>query len=123
MPRHLLFILTLLLAMVFGSQGKAATPSQQKDRVQAIVQHEPEQKAVFTDNSSAYRICSARPQRIVPCGDITNNLHQTSKLPYRNKFYQLLLNTFRGRERLESAPIHFDVAGKYYVICLRHLIC
>ena len=22
-----------------------------------------------------------------------------------------------------AAPIHFDVASKYYVICLRHLLC
>lgn len=125
MPRRVLFILTLVLAMAFGSQGRATAAVQQRDKVQAVEQHEPEQKAVFTDTSTIYRVCSARPQRLAPCGDITTtrNLHHTSKLPYKNKFYQLLLNTFRGRERLESAPLHFDVAGKYYVICLRHLIC
>ncbi len=123
MPRHLLFILTLVLAMVFGSHGKAAAAVEQSDRVQAVEQHKPEQKAVFTDNTTIYRVCSARPQRLAPCGDITNSLPHTGKLPYKNKHYQHLLNTFRGRERLESAPLHFDVAGKYYVICLRHLIC
>ena len=37
----------------------------------------------------------------------------------------LLTANISGMEsfRMETAPIHFDVASKYYVICLRHLRC
>lgn len=122
MYRHLLLILTILFAMLFGSQGKAAASPQQRDRLEAIEQHQPEQQAVLTDNTNVYRICCDRHQRLLPSSN-TPNWQSTSKLPYKTKFYQLLLNTFRGQERQESAPLHFDVAGKYYVICLRHLIC
>ena len=97
---------------------------QRKDRLFAVVQQQGNsQEAVLTDASHLYRICNSRPQRLIPSWNLTFQGQQNKLLLYKTKFYESFLLNFRGRERLESAPIHFDVASRYYVICLRHLVC
>ena len=121
MLRRILLFITLVLAMAFGSYGESHAAPFTKDRLQKVEEHKPQQQAVLTDSSNIYRICNARPQRVIPCWAFETST--PNKLPLKNHFYHFLLTTYRGHERQESAPIHFDVASKYYVICLRHLLC
>ena len=110
-------------------EGAYATEaSHSKDRLAKVTPHEQEQDAQLEDASiAAYRVCSSRPQRLLPSGNIHGNLSASSRLlTNRIRFLSSLLTVIEGAKepfRQESAPIHFDVASKYYVICLRHLIC
>lgn len=123
MYRHLLLILTMVVTMVLGNHGTAHAASPSRDKLQKVEHHEPLHNAVLSDTASLYRICNARPERLVPHGWSSDSPIHPSKLPYKFKFYQSLFTTFHGKGREESAPIHFDVASKYYVVCLRHLLC
>ena len=110
-------------------EGAYATEaSHSKDRLAKVTPHEQEQDAQLEDASiAAYRVCSSRPQRLLPSGNIHGNPSASSRLlTNRIRFLSSLLSVIEGAKepfRQESAPIHFDVASKYYVICLRHLIC
>ncbi len=113
----------LIVSMAFGGHGTmSAASTQRNDKLQKVEQKENSHDAVLTDASNVYRVCNCRPQRIVPTW-LTSSHGQGNKLPYYHKFYHTLFTQFGGRARQETAPFHFDVASKYYVICLRHLRC
>lgn len=106
----------------------AAEAGHTKDRLAKVTPHQQEQDAQLEDASNAaYRVCSSRPQRLLPSGNIHSNPSASSRLlTHRIRFLSSLLSVIEGAKepfRQETAPIHFDVASKYYVICLRHLIC
>ena len=111
------------------NEGAYATEaSHSKDRLAKVTPHQQEQDAQLEDASiAAYRVCSSRPQRLLPSGNIHGNPSASSRLlTHRIRFLSSLLSVIEGAKepfRQETAPIHFDVASKYYVICLRHLIC
>ena len=110
-------------------EGAYATEaSHSKDRLAKVTPHEQEQDAQLEDASiAAYRVCSSRPQRLLPSGNIHGTPSASSRLlTNRIRFLSSLLSVIEGAKepfRQETAPIHFDVASKYYIICLRHLIC
>lgn len=108
--------------MTFAGHGTvSASPYQQRnDKVDKVEQKENHHEAMLNDASNIYRVCNGRPQRLLPTWQVTSH---STKLPYLHQFYQHLYTHFGGRPRSESAPIHFDVSCKYYVICLRHLRC
>lgn len=118
--RFLLFIICVF-ALTFAGCGESYAAPVSKDKLQKVEQHQPHQQAVLTDSYSLYRICNARPQRVIPCW--ASPTSSPSKLPSKNTLYHFILTTYRGHERQETAPFHFDVASKYYTICLRHLLC
>lgn len=136
--KHLLFLITLIITLTLGGTvnvsaapmtthhvGQTDEPTQErKDRLCAVAQQgDGNHEAVLSDASHLNRICSSRPQRLIPSWILTFQGQQEKLSLYKAKFYESFLLSFRGRERLESAPIHFDVASRYYVICLRHLVC
>ena len=107
---------------------ETADATHNKDRLAKVTPHQQEQEAQLEDASdAAYRVCSSRPQRLLPSGNIHGNPSANSRLlTHRIRFLSSLLSAIDGAMepfRQETAPIHFDVASKYYVICLRHLIC
>ena len=110
-------------------EGAYATEANHsKDRLAKVTPHQHEQDAQLEDASNAaYRVCSSRPQRLLPSGNIYGNPSASSRLlTNRIRFLSSFLSVIEGAKepfRLETAPIHFDVASKYYIICLRHLIC
>lgn len=137
--RQLILYIVFLVSMVFTGYGEMSAMSHthaiqdsysiektgKKDGL-AKVDHKPlKQDAQLEDSSTvAYRVCTNRPQRLSPSG----NMHahsSTSRLLYHKIPLLLHFTSFCGMEHLrqETAPIHFDVASKYYVICLRHLLC
>ena len=101
--------------------------SHSEDRLTQVEHKQNRQDAQLEDASTiAYRVCSNRPQRLLPNGNIQSNSSTSSLLFNKIKFLSsLLTGNISGMEpfRMETAPIHFDVASKYYVICLRHLRC
>lgn len=143
--KQLILYIIFLMSMVFSSYGEvsaasislfhqdssaveAADAAHKKDRLAKVTPHQQEQDAQLEDASNAaYRVCSSRPQRLLPSGNIHGNPSANSRLLiHRIRFLSSLLSVIEGAKepfRQETAPIHFDVASKYYVICLRHLIC
>lgn len=143
--KQLILYIIFLMSMVFSGYGEvsaasislshqdsltveAADAAHKKDRLAKVTPHQQEQDAQLEDASNAaYRVCSSRPQRLLPSGNIHGNPSASSRLlTNRIRFLSSLLSVIEGAKepfRQETAPIHFDVASKYYVICLRHLIC
>ena len=143
--KQLILYIIFLMSMVFSGYGEvsaasislshqdssaveAADAAHKKDRLAKVTPHQHEQDAQLEDASNAaYRVCSSRPQRLLPSGNIHGNPSASSRLlTHRIRFLSSLLSVIEGAKepfRQETAPIHFDVASKYYVICLRHLIC
>ena len=143
--KQLILYIIFLMSMVFSGYGEvsaasislshqdsltveAADAAHKKDRLAKVTPHQQEQDAQLEDASNAaYRVCSSRPQRLLPSGNIHGNPSASSRLLiHRIRFLSSLLSVIEGAKepfRQETAPIHFDVASKYYVICLRHLRC
>ena len=121
--KQLILYIIFLMSMVFAGYGEVSAAS-----ISKVTPHQQEQDAQLEDASNAaYRVCSSRPQRLLPSGNIHGNPSASSRLLiHRIRFLSSLLSVIEGAKepfRQETAPIHFDVASKYYVICLRHLIC
>ena len=121
--KQLILYIIFLMSMVFSGYGEVSAAS-----ISKVTPHQQEQNAQLEDASNAaYRVCSSRPQRLLPSGNIHGNPSANSRLLiHRIRFLSSLLSVIEGAKepfRQETAPIHFDVASKYYVICLRHLIC
>ena len=143
--RQLILYILFLVSMVFSGYGEvsaasislshqdssaveAADAAHKKDGLAKVTPHQHEQDAQLEDASNAaYRVCSSRPQRLLPSGNIHGNPSASSRLlTHRIRFLSSLLSVIEGAKepfRQETAPIHFDVASKYYVICLRRLLC
>ena len=143
--KQLILYIIFLMSMVFSGYGEvsaasislshqdsltveAADAAHKKDGLAKVTPHQQKQDAQLEDASNAaYRVCSSRPQRLLPSGNIYGNPSASSRLLiHRIRFLSSLLSVIEGAKepfRQETAPIHFDVASKYYVICLRHLIC
>ena len=143
--KQLILYIIFLMSMVFSGYGEVSAASvslshqdssaveavdaaHKKDGLAKVTPHQQEQDAQLEDASNAaYRVCSSRPQRLLPSGNIHGNPSASSRLLiHRIRFLSSLLSVIEGAKepfRQETAPIHFDVASKYYVICLRHLIC
>lgn len=130
--RQLILYIMFMLTMVvtgYGEVSAASNHSSQQateDRLQKVEHKENQHDAQLEDASMlAYRVCNSRPQRLSPSGNMHAG-HSASRLLFnRIRFLSLFFISSIGGEgsRLESAPVHFDVASKYYVICLRHLRC
>lgn len=139
--RQLALYIIFLMSMVFTNYGKASTVPEtlslpfaesseiihSEYRLTQVEHKQNRQDAQLEDASTiAYRVCSNRPQRLLPNGNIQSNPSASRLLFNKIKFLSsLLTGNISGMEpfRMETAPIHFDVASKYYVICLRHLRC
>lgn len=129
--RQLMLYVIFVLSMVLGSHGESEAASRlahcSKDRLEKVEHKQDTPEAQINDASIlAYGVCGHRPQRLSPTGNIYAN-PSASRLQY-NKIrflsYSLsVISSYCEQSRDETAPICFDVACKYYVICLRHLIC
>ena len=133
--KQLVRYILLIVSMVLIGHGDVSAASYfasgalpKKDGLAKVEHHDQQQEAQLENASSqAYRACSERPQRLLPSGNIHGGNQAASRLLlHRIRLLSTLLSAlYGGMEpvRQESAPIHFDVASKYYVICLRRLLC
>ena len=133
--KQLILYIIFLMSMVFSGYGEVSAASisytsdvlPKKDKL-TKVEYDQRQSDAQLENASelAYRICSSRPQRLLPSGNMQGNQSASRLLSNRIHLLFTLLSAIDGAMepfRQETAPIHFDVASKYYVICLRRLLC
>ena len=133
--RQLILYIIFLFSMVFAGYGEVSVASvsytsdalPKKDKL-AKVEYDQHQGDAQLESASelAYRICSSRPQRLLPSGNMQGNQSASRLLSHKFHLLFTLLSAIDGAMepfRHETAPIHFDVASKYYVICLRRLLC
>ena len=129
--RSFIWVLTALcavcLAMVTHWQGQDVVPEQNlPERTESSVvtqQHNQPHEAILTDATQLYRICSSRPQRILPLqGSRSVRTLQSAFYVGRQHFINLLHSYFDSRCRMESAPFCLSSSCDYYVIALRHII-
>ncbi|MBR1687826.1 MAG: hypothetical protein IJ710_04730 [Prevotella sp.] len=77
--------------------------------------------AMFSDGRSIYRICSSRPQRLLPTiGPKPERMTGRFVLshPYKSTAYRC----YDRRARRETAPFPSAASCDYYVIALRHIL-
>ena len=130
--RQVILYVIFALAMVLGSHGELSAASGltthcSKDRLERVEHKQDKPEAQINDASVlAYSVCGNRPQRLSPSGNIYANPSASRLAHNKIRFLSYLLSAKSSDcepSRHETAPIHFDVASKYYVICLRHLLC
>jgi hypothetical protein len=87
-------------------------------------QHQHHQEATLTDASQIYRICSSRPQRVLPTQGAKTERTVTPFGSFANRQHQVtpLYSYYDSRCRLETAPFCLSASCDYYVIALRHII-
>ncbi len=128
--RQLILYIIFMLAMVLGSHGEMSAALQSapvsKDRLEKVEHKQDKPDAQINEASTlAYMVCGNRPQRLSPSGNMYAN--SSSRLTDNKirllSYFLSAISSDCEPSRDESAPIHFDVASKYYVICLRHLLC
>ena len=87
-------------------------------------QHHHHQEATLTDASQMYRICSSRPQRILPTlGSKTGRtVTPFGCFAIRQHIVKPLYSYYDSRSRRETAPFCLSASCDYYVIALRHII-
>lgn len=81
------------------------------------------QQAILTDNRNSYRLCSNRPQRLIPTSGAKHE--RTSGKQSAVGFVRLsttLKPPFGGVVCEASAPLGFVASRDYYVFALRHII-
>lgn len=80
-------------------------------------------EATLTDATQLYRICSSRPQRILPTQGSRSSRTLTPAFNLvRLHIVKPLHSFYDSRCRLESAPFCLSASCDYYVIALRHII-
>ena len=86
--------------------------------------HRHHQEATLTDASQIYRICSSRPQRVLPAQGAKSERTVTpfGSLAFRQHIVKPLYSYYDSRCRRETAPFCMSASCDYYVIALRHII-
>lgn len=117
----------VFLAVVANWQGQGAVSGQEhaqrsESSVMAPQRQQPHE-ATLTDATQLYRICSSRPQRILPSQGSRSNRTVTPAFNFvRQHIVKPLHSRYDSRCRLESAPFCLSASCEYYVIALRHII-
>ena len=81
-------------------------------------------EATLTDASQLYRVCSSRPQRILPSqGSKTERtITPFGNFALRQHIVKHFNSYYDSRSRQETAPFCMSASRDYYVIALRHII-
>ena len=87
-------------------------------------QHRHHQEATLTDASQIYRICSSRPQRVLPTqgAKTERTITPFGSFANRQHIVKPLYSYYDSRCRRETAPFCMSASCDYYVIALRHFI-
>ena len=120
-------LFAVFLMVVTNCQEQNVVPEQKhSERTESSVmspQRQQRHDATLTDATQLYRICSSRPQRILPTHG--SRSERTLTPPFsvvRQHIVKPLHSYFDSRCRLETAPFCLSATCDYYVIALRHII-
>ena len=98
-------------------------PEQQAATTVTTPQDSHHHEATLTDATNLYRVCSSRPQRLLPTqGSKTERTTSTMGGFVRRHHVKPLQFLHDSRRRLETAPFPLSASCRYYVIALRHNI-
>ena len=116
--------LTVLLSWQSHDIAPVEESCEHRESSVLVPQHQHHQEATLTDASQIYRICSSRPQRILP---IHGSKTERTVTPFgtfaiRHHIVKPLYSYYDSRCRLETAPFCMSASCDYYVIALRHII-
>ena len=119
-------IAVCLTVLVDGQEQEAVSwqslPEQSESSVMVPRQQQPHE-ATLTDATQLYRVCTSRPQRLLPTQGSRSERFLT---PAIKLVRQYILNPLHShhdsRCRMESAPFALSASRDYYVIALRHII-
>lgn len=121
-----LFAVCLTVLLNWQRHDDVADEGSRQHWVSAILapQHQHHQEATLSDASQLYRICSSRPQRILPTQGSKTERTVTpfGSLAIRQHIVKPLYSHYDSRCRLETAPFCMSASCDYYVIALRHII-
>ena len=127
MKRMLIPILIIVMSVLLNWHGAVNVQTEQvQGSLEASVitpQDNRHHEATLTDASSLYRVCSSRPQRILP-NSFGSKYERTSRLSdlARRYIVKPLKCFYDSRRRLETAPFSLAASCDYYVLALRHII-
>ena len=121
-------LLAVCLAVLQNWQEQNVVPAQScHERAESSVitplRQQPHE-ATLTDASQLYRVCSSRPQRILPSqGSKTERtITPFGSFAQRQRIVKHLYSHYDSRCRKETAPFCMSASCDYYVIALRHII-
>lgn len=119
-------LLTAVLLTVYDNwQARGyAQDLDQEQRVSTVItpQDTRHHEATLTDATSLYRVCSSRPQRLLPThGSKTERTANPCGF-VRRHIVKPIHFLHDSRRRLETAPFCLSASCLYYVIALRHII-
>lgn len=121
----LLLLMAVLLTANSSCQERVFVQDaelEQQDATVVTPQDSRHYEATLTDATSLYRICSSRPQRLLPThGSNTGRTIHPCDFVRRN-IVKPLHFLHDSRRRLETAPFCLSASCLYYVIALRHII-
>ena len=89
---------------------------------EVLPQHHHHHEATLTDATNLYRVCTSRPQRVLPTHGSNSERTVSPCHLSRRRIVEPLKFRHDGRRRLESAPFCRSASCDYYVYALRHII-
>ena len=116
--------LTVLLNWQNKDDALAEIPLHPMESTVMVPLQQHHHEATLTDASQLYRVCSSRPQRILPSqGSRTERtITPFGNLALRQHIVKHLYTYYDSRCRQETAPFCMSASCDYYVIALRHII-
>lgn len=121
----LLLLIAVLLTINYSWQEKGYAQDsvqQQLDATVVFPQDTRHHEATLTDATSLYRVCSSRPQRILPTHASKTERTANPCGFVRRHIVKPLYFLHDSRRRMETAPFCLSASCLYYVIALRHII-
>ena len=96
----------------------------QQHHHEATLTQQHHHEATLTDASQIYRVCSSRPQRILPSqGSKTGRtITPFGNFAVRQHIVKHFNSYYDSRCRQETSPFCMSASCDYYVIALRHII-
>jgi len=116
--------LTVLLSWQNRYDATITVSCQQLESSVLAPQHHHHQEATLTDASQIYRICSSRPQRVLPTqgAKTERTITPFGSIAIRQHIVKPLHSYYDSRCRRETASFCLSASCDYYVIALRHII-
>ena len=121
----LLLFIAVFLTVNYGWQEEGyaqETELEQRDASVVTPQDTRHHEATLTDATNLYRVCSSRPQRLIPTHGSNTERTVTPCGFVRSHLVKPLHFLHDSRRRLETAPFCLSASCLYYVIALRHII-
>lgn len=120
-------LIAVCLTVIMNGQEQEAVsrqslPEQSESSVVVPQQQQPHE-ATLTDATQLYRVCTSRPQRLLPTQGSRSERFLTPAIKLVRQYILKPLHSHHdSRCRMESAPFALSASRDYYVIALRHII-